>query len=105
MLTVVDSASGVKFEVGYDAHLPMGSYLRFVLAPALGLACDGDTVFAKIHTPELRVVFNNECRHRRVGELLRDGSDLMFAPWPMNDPSTIRSLRGNAMSKKLCVHS
>ena len=100
MLTVTD-AFGARCEVAYEPHEPMGGYLRSVLAPALGLACDGDTVYAKIHTPELRVVFNNECRHRRVSELLKDGSALMLAPWPINDPSTIRSLRGNARSDKL----
>ena len=105
MLTVVDCASGVRFEVAYDANMTMGAYLRFVLAPALGLACDGDTVFAKIHTPELRVVFNNECRHRRMGELLKDGNDLMLTPWPIGDPSTIRSLRGNALTEKFISHS
>jgi len=100
MLSVVDSF-GEHTTIPYEPHLLMGEYLRDVLAPVLGLACDGDTVYAKIHTCELRVVFNNECRHRRVEELLKDGALLMLSPWPINDPSTVRSLRGNARLEKL----
>lgn len=85
--------------VSYEPQMTMGEYLKQVLAPALGLECDSDqTVHSKIHTTELRVVFNNECRHRRVGELLKDGTRLMANKWPLNDPSTEKSLLGNADS-------
>jgi len=80
----------------YEPNMSMAEYLKSVLAPALGLECDLDhTVHTKIHTTELRVVFNNECRHRRVGDLLKDETRLMANEWP-KDPSTKRSLIGNA---------
>jgi hypothetical protein len=81
----------------YHRDLSMARYLRAVIAPALGLECEQGTVRTKVHTPELRVVFNNECRHRRVGELLADGGGLIANRWPHNDPSTERSLEGNAL--------
>jgi len=85
--------------VSYEPQMTMAEYLTQVLAPALGLECDSDhTVRSKIHTTELRVVFNNECRHRLVGECLKDGTRLIANKWPLNDPSTKRSLVGNAYS-------
>ena len=83
--------------VSYEPSMSMAEYLKNVLAPALGLECESDdTVYTKIHTTELRVVFNNECTHRRVGELLKDGTRLIANKWPLNDPSTRKSLVGNA---------
>jgi len=52
-------------------------------------------VLAKVHTPELRVVFNNAVSAQPLGSLVRDYSALVVSPWP-KDGITVRSLLGNA---------
>lgn len=89
--------AGSVVSLPYHGNMSMARYLRAVVAPALGLEWEDGTVRARIHTPELRVVFNNECNHRRVGEKLQDGAMLIANRWPLNDPSTERSLVGNAL--------
>ena len=74
----------------------MGSYLRFVIAPVFQLQREEETVRAKVHSPDLRVVFNNECTHRPLGELLADEAALVISPWNERDRITTRSLVGNA---------
>ena len=77
--------------------LPMmrlGQYLRFVISPALELEVVDDTVLAKVHTPDLRVVFNNQARDRFVKDLIPDESRLIVSPWPV-DVVTRRSLVDN----------
>lgn len=95
-------ACGPVFEgkgtfVEYDADMPMGLFLRDVVAPAVGLEFRDATVFAKVHTPELRVVFNNTVCAQPLGSLVRDYSALVISPWP-KDGITVRSLVGNARS-------
>ena len=92
----VDATTHHTEVLPYLNAMCMGSYLRFVIAPAFGLECAGDTVLAKVHTPDLRVVFNNECNHRMLKEFLADESTLIISAWNADDPSTTRSLRGNA---------
>jgi hypothetical protein len=89
--------TGRVIQLPYLPTMSMGNYLRFVIAPAYGLQCvDDATVLAKVHTPDLRVVFNNECNHRLLKEFLSDNSDLVITPWNALDNSTNRSLTGNA---------
>jgi hypothetical protein len=95
-----EDASGPEFEgkgvfVEYDARMPMGLFLRDVIAPRVGLECKDGTVLAKVHTPELRVVFNNAVSAQPLGSLVRDYSALVVSPWP-KDGITVRSLLGNA---------
>jgi len=59
------------------------------------LECVDGTVLAKVHTPDLRVVFNNECKDRLLKEFVPDWSVLIISHWP-SDGITIRSLTGNA---------
>ena len=92
----VDAATNRTEHLPYLHAMCMGSYLRFVVAPAFGLVCADDTVLAKVHTPDLRVVFNNECNHRMLKDFLVDESTLIITPYNAADPSTTRSLRGNA---------
>ena len=89
-LCVNDSSRNIPFV----PDMLMGQYIRDVIAPALGLP-SADTVPVKVHTPDLRVVFQNACRLRRVGDLLTNGSVLVVSQWP-RDPSTVNSLIGNA---------
>jgi hypothetical protein len=79
----------------YDPNMPMGRFLRDVIAPACGLVYVDGTVLAKVHTPELRVVFNNEVSAVTLGSLVRDWDCLVISPWP-KDGITVRSLQGNA---------
>ena len=74
----------------------MGNYLQYVIAPAFELRYSDGTVLAKVHTADLRVVFNNDCSRRQLKELLVDHSDLFIDPWDDEDPSTKKSLIGNA---------
>ena len=90
-------ANGVALSLPYHADMTMGMYLRHIVAPALELASDATTVFAKVHTPDLRVVFNGESSGRKVAERLEDGCRLVASAWPRMDPSTERSLVGNAV--------
>jgi hypothetical protein len=80
----------------YIPSMRMGEYLMYVIAPALQLECTADTVCAKIHTPDLGVVFSAECALRPVGELLGEDAELVVQAWPASDPITRRSLVGNA---------
>lgn len=80
----------------YLPTMSMAAYLRLVISPAFGLPCVGDTVQAKVHTADLRVVFNNECRDRLMDELLSEDSVLIISHWDEGDPSTKRSLVDNA---------
>jgi hypothetical protein len=86
---------GARIPVQYDGEMPMWRFLRDVIAPECGLEYVDGTVRAKVHTPELRVVFNNECRELPVKTLLGDWGELVVSPWP-KDTITIRSLEGNA---------
>ncbi len=79
----------------YTPEMPMWRYLRDVIAPACGLVYLDGTVRAKVHTPELRVVFNNEVNAAPLGSLVRDWDSLVISPWP-KDGITVRSLEGNA---------
>jgi hypothetical protein len=82
----------------YLPKMCMGSYLRFVIAPVFQLPLEEDcTVRAKVHTPDLKVVFNNECNHRMLEELLGDEATLVISPWIERDRITNRSLVGNAL--------
>lgn len=93
-----DAATGHTESLPYFSTMCMGGYLRFVIASAFRLAyVDNATVLAKVHTPDLRVVFNNECNHRMVKEFLADESVLIISPWNENDKSTNKSLIGNAL--------
>lgn len=99
---------GQEFEgkgifVEYDAGMPMGLFLRDVIAPKVGLKVENATVFAKVHTPELRVVFNNAVCAQPLGSLVRDYSALVISPWP-KDGITVRSLVGNAQCGDLYCH-
>jgi len=95
-----DCVDGKKREPKLLPYLPtmrMGSFLRFVVAPEFGLACDDstETVLAKVHTPDLRVVFAGEYSERPLKDFLEDGEELIISPWNVRDPSTTRSLMGN----------
>jgi hypothetical protein len=97
-LKCVDELANSTQSLPYLPKMCMGSYLRFVLAPAFQLPCEEDiTVRAKVHTPDLRVVFNNECNHRMLEELLGDEATLVISPWNDRDRITNRSLVGNAL--------
>ena len=96
MLLLHRAGSDVRTAVPYDGESPMHQYLRDVLAPLYGLECRDGTVFAKVHTPDLRVVFSNECRNRRVKEMIPDWSVLTLSGWPSDDV-TVKSLMGNAV--------
>ena len=87
--------SSPRVQLAYEGNMPMWLFLRDVIAPACGLEYIDGTVHAKVHTPELRVVFNNEIRARPLSSLICDWSELVVAPWP-KDAITIRSLQGNA---------
>ena len=52
-------------------------------------------MLARVHPPELRVVFNNEVGAVPLGMLVCDGSRLVVSPWPV-DVSTVCSLEGSA---------
>jgi hypothetical protein len=96
MLFVRRSAAHAITTVAYDGEATMGAFLRDVLAPLYALdIADDATVLAKVHTPDLRVVFNRESRDFPLKALLDDWSTLLVAPWP-SDTITARSLRGNA---------
>ena len=84
-------------QLPYLPTMCMGNYLRYIIAPSFELKCSdaGDTVLAKVHTPDLRVVFNNECKGRLLKEFLIDESHLIISPWNENDKSTCKSLVGN----------
>ena len=95
MPILVTSGTTVK-ELPYLPTMCMGSYLRYVIAPAFELQCrDGVTVLAKVHTFDLRVVFNNECRGRALKDFLIDNGCLFISAWDDDDASTCRSLVGN----------
>ena len=77
-------------------HIPMmtfGDYARHVISPTLGIECVGDTLPVKVCTADLRVVFNGESAHRRLGELLGRTDELVARP---PDPVEYRGLVGNA---------
>ncbi len=95
MLWIRQPNSAAKTPVPYDGEMPAWLFLRDVIAPEFGLDCNDGTVLAKVHTPELRVVFSNECRGKPLKTLVNDWSDLILSPWP-KDSITIRSLVGNA---------
>lgn len=91
------NATGRIAWLPYFPTMRMGNYLRFIIAPEFRLTClEDETVLAKVHTPDLSVVFNNECSHRCLKEFLTDGCSLIVSPWVERDHSTNRSLRGNA---------
>jgi hypothetical protein len=97
-LKCIESSKNHTQSLPYLPTMCMGSYLRFVIAPAFQLAyVDNATVKAKVHTPDLRVVFNNECNLRMLKEFLADESTLVITPWNEMDRVTNRSLRGNAL--------
>jgi hypothetical protein len=81
--------------LAYDGDMPMWAFLRDVIAPEFELECVDGTVRAKVHTPELRVVFNNEVKGLPLKSLVKDWSELVVTPWP-KDAITARSLEGNA---------
>ena len=85
----------LRVPVAYHGDMPLWQFLRDVVAPQFGLELVGGTVRAKVHTPELRVVFNNELRGRKLMSLVDDWAELVVAPWP-KDGITMRSLEGNA---------
>lgn len=97
MLWITYPGSSIKTLVAYDGDMPMWQFLSTVIAPTFGLECVDGTVFAKVHSPELRVVFNNECRHVALKTLVADYSELVISAWP-RDGITIRSLMGNAQA-------
>ena len=86
----------IRTQVDYEGDMPMWLFLRNVIAPRYGIDCSNGTVFAKVHTPELRVVFNNEVRGFPLKSLVCDWSELVVSQWP-KDTITIRSLEGNAL--------
>jgi hypothetical protein len=96
-LKCVDAFTNRTQSLPHLPAMPMGSYLRFVIAPVFQLQCEGETVRAKVHTEDLRVVFNNECTHRPLGELLADEATLVISPWNERDRITTKSLVGNAL--------
>lgn len=81
-------------QIQYLPDMTMGCYLKEKLVPAFDLQTTEDTALARIHTRDLRVVFNNDLRDRKLGALLKDGEELVISPWPP-DPSTRGSLVGN----------
>jgi len=85
----------IRIALEYSPEMPMWRYLRDVIAPACGLMYLDGTVRAKVHTPELRVVFNNEVTGVQLGTLVRDCDFIVISPWP-RDNITMRSLEGNA---------
>ena len=96
-----DCITGRKQEPRLLPYIPtmrMGGFLRFVVASGFELECidETDTVLAKVHTPDLRVVFAGEYSGRLLGDFLKDKAELIVSPWDANDPSTARSLVGNA---------
>ena len=95
-LKCVDALTNLAQPLPYIPTMPMGSYLRFVIAPVFQLQREEETVRAKVHSQDLRVVFNNECTHRPLGELLADEAALVISPWNERDRITTRSLVGNA---------
>ena len=97
MLLITLPGSSIKAPVPYNGDMPMWQYLSTVIAPLFGLECVDGTVLAKVHSPELRVVFNNECRHVALKTLVADYSELVISAWP-SDGITVRSLMGNAQS-------
>jgi hypothetical protein len=98
MLWVSYRGSSIKAPVPYEGDMPMWQYLSTVIAPTFGLECVDGTVLAKVHSPELRVVFNNECRHVALKTLVADYSELVISAWP-SDGITVRSLMGNAQAR------
>ena len=80
----------------YLSTMCMGSYLCYVIAPVFKLDYADETVFSKVYTPDLRVVFNHECTDRLLKDLLLDDSILIIGQCNSKDPSTVRSLMGNA---------
>jgi hypothetical protein len=96
-LKCIETSTHQTESLPYLPAMCMGSYLRFVVAPAFRLAyVNNDTVLAKVHTPDLRVVFNNVCNHRMLKEFLADESTLIISQWNERDRVTNRSLTGNA---------
>jgi hypothetical protein len=89
--------NGRSSPLPYLPTMCMGNYLQFVIAPEFDLLYSDGTVLAKVHTADLRVVFNNECSGRQLKELLADNCDLFVEPWNDDDPSTKKSLIGNAL--------
>jgi len=97
-LKCTNPATGQTEHLPYFPTMYMGNYLQFVVAPTFGLTCiNNATVLAKVHTPDLRVVFNNECNHRMLKDFLADEAALLISPWNEFDKSTTKSLRGNAL--------
>jgi hypothetical protein len=95
VLLIQRSGSDVRTSVAYDGDMSMGEFIVNIVAPLFDLECVDGTVFGKLHSPDLRVVFNSECRARPLKELVDDWSVLILAHWP-NDAITVRSLTGNA---------
>ena len=95
MLWVNRPDKPVRTPLAYDGDMPMWMFLRDVIAPECELECVDGTVRAKVHTPELRVVFNNEIKRQPLKVLVKDWSELVVTPWP-KDTITVRSLEGNA---------
>ena len=92
----VTNKLGAEVLVPFVPDFRMCDFLRYVLVPMLEIECVDDTAYAKISTPDLRVVFNRDCNQRLVKEFLSENAELVVHPWPANDPCTLRSLRGNA---------
>ena len=91
---------GPAITLPYLSTMCMGDYLRYVIAPAFKLDnTDKDTVFARVHSHDLRVVFNNECTSRQLKEFLADGASIIVSPWVEIDHATCRSLKGNVHVK------
>lgn len=96
MLFIQRAGSKNVTSVSYDSNAKLGAFLRNVLVPLYNLEITDDgTVLAKVHTPDLRVVFNRESRNLALKEVIQDNSVLIVAPWP-KDTITMRSLEGNA---------
>jgi hypothetical protein len=96
VLFVLCNRALTRTQLEYYGEMPMWLFLRDVLAPTCGLDCVDGTVLAKVHTPELRVVFNNDLRGKQLKTIIDDWSVLVVSPWPQ-DSITIRSLEGNAL--------
>jgi hypothetical protein len=97
MLFIKTSNCTQIIAVQYNPSMLMGHFLGEEIANmyALEKREREQTVLAKLHTPDLRVVFNGENSRQQMRALIQDWTLLILSPWP-EDGITRKSLMGNA---------
>ena len=96
MLKLLNIRGGGFDNVPYKPDMPLGEFMRTVIAHILGLQCVNQTVQAHVQTYrcETLIVFNDENCERLLGATIADGGTLFYS-------LTSKAVAGNAGSEPL----